>query len=131
MDIEKIRNGKLTEGAKMDIIADCFERGEGGLDFDKVLAKGNTATAKSAIFEKTPGAQDDKTMIGPGTVVTSERLANGTATVQITSDGNFFLEYQPDQGTLTHLHIRADNGTPTVLMSDNMKAAFRTALGIE
>ena len=61
---------------------------------------------------------------------TQKILSNGSADVQITSDGSFRVEYNPEIGNPTFLSIRVEEGTPVVSMSDNMKDAFRAALGI-
>lgn len=130
MDISKIRNKALTEDAKMGIIEEVLDGGASGVDLDKVLANGNKAVGKDATFQKTAGDNDNASFISFGTFSTSKRLENGTATAQITAEGSLFLDYQPDDGQLTFLHIRVDGGTPRVMMSDNMKAAFKAELGI-
>lgn len=129
-DINEIRNEILTEDAKMEKIADYIEQDLTVNTIDKVLDNGDTAIGKQIIFKETADATDNTSMINHSTFSVSKRLTNGTATAQITSNGSLFLEYQPDEGQLTHLHIRVDEGVPKVMMSDDMRAAFKAELGI-
>lgn len=129
MDIEKIRNEALTEDTKMEAIADYLDGGEGSFDLDKVLANGNTATGKTAKLTTTDNTRNF-TEISATQVATQKEYADGAAIAQITSDGKISLDYDPEQGNPTFLSIEVNNGTPRVLMSDDMKAAFKTALGI-
>lgn len=129
MDIEKIRNEALTEDTKMETIADYLDGGEGSFDLDKVLSNGNTATGKTAKLAAEDNARNF-TEISPTQVATQKEYADGAAIAQITSDGKIALDYDPEQGNPTFLSIEVNNGTPRVLMSDDMKAAFKNALGI-
>lgn len=129
MSIGKIRNEALTEDTKMEAIADYLDGGEGSFDFDKILANGDTATDKTAKIEATEGSHDFSTMSSTQ-FYTQKEYADGAAIAQITSDGKFSLDYDPEQGNPSYLTIEMNEGTPRVLMSDDIKAAFRTALGI-
>lgn len=131
MDIQKIRNEALTEDEKMEAIADYIESSGGSIKptLDEVLENGNTATHKEL---KLRSEDSDKnfTTLSETQVYTQKEYAGGAAIAQITSDGKFSLDYGPAQGTPTYLTIEVSEGTPKVMMSDNMKDAFRTALGI-
>lgn len=129
MDIEKIRNEALTEDYKMETIADYLDGGEGSFGLHEVLTNGDTAVDRTAKLEAADNAHNF-TELSTTQVTTQKEYADGAAIAQITSDGKISLDYDPEQGNPTFLSIEVNEGTPRVLMSDDMKAAFRTALGI-
>lgn len=129
MDIEEIRNEALTEDSKMEMIADYLDGGEGSFNFDKVLDNGDTATGKTAKIETTKGSHDFSTMSSTQ-FYTQKEYADGAAIAQITSDGKLSLDYDPEQGNPSYFTIEMNGGVPRVIMSDDIKAAFKTALGI-
>lgn len=99
------------------------------ITLDSVLENGDTATHKTI---KIVGELDsrDFSVVSESQFATQKILANGSADVQITSDGTFRIEYNPEIGNPTFLSIRVEEGTPVVSMSDDMKDAFIAALGI-
>lgn len=127
-EIDKIRDEWRTEDAKLEIVAD-YLAGEYKPTFDRVLENGSTATHKTA---KIKSADNDRdfTTVSETQVLTQKEYEDGAAIAQITSDGKLALDYDPEQGNPTYLSIEVAEGTPVVMMSDDMKAAFRTALGI-
>lgn len=129
MDINKIRDEARTEDSKMEMIADWLDGEHPDLTLDKVLENGDTATDKSAKFVSTNNA-DDFSIITSTQMATQKQYADGAAGAQITSDGKISLNYGPEQGNPTFLSIEVSEGTPKVLMSDDMKDAFKAALGI-
>lgn len=128
MDIEKIRNEALTEDSKMEMIADYLD-GEYKPTLDKVLENGDTATGKEAKLASADSAHDFSTVTSTQ-LYTQKEYADGAAIAQLTSDGKLSLDYDPEQGTPSYFTIEMNEGSPRVLMSDDIKAAFRTALGI-
>lgn len=130
MDIDEIRNEALTEDAKMEKIADYIEQDLTVNTLDKVLANGDTATGKTATF-RTAESEDDRTGISATQVYGQKTLSNGVADFQLTSDGLFSIGFQANNGNaLSIFQIAMENGTPRVLMSDDIKAAFKAELGI-
>lgn len=131
MEIDKIRNEALTEDAKMEMIADYLEGGKGGskATLDEVLGNGDTATDKTAKIEASKGSHDFSTMSSTQ-FYTQKEYASGAAIAQITSDGKLSLDYDPEQGNPSYFTIEMNEGTPRVIMSDDIKDAFKTALGI-
>lgn len=129
MDIENIRNEALTEDTKMEAIADYLNGGEGGFGLDKVLANGDTAANKTIKIEASDGSHDFSTMSSTQ-FYTQKEYADGAAIAQITSDGKISIDYDPEQGNPSYFTIEMNGGTPRVLMSDDMKDAFKAALGI-
>lgn len=127
-NIEQIRDEILTEDFKMELIADYLD-GEYKPTLDKVLDNGDTATGKEAKLVSADSAHDFSTVTSTQ-LYTQKEYADGAAIAQLTSDGKLSLDYDPEQGNPTYLTIEVSEGTPKVLMSDDMKAAFRTALGI-
>ena len=99
------------------------------ITLDSVLENGDTATRKTI---KIIGELDNRdfSIVSESQFATQKILADGSADVQITSDGTFRIEYNPEVGNPTFLSIRVEAGTPVVSMSDDMKDAFRAALGI-
>lgn len=129
MDIEKIRNEVFTEDFKMELIADYLESEAAKPGLNAVLENGDTATNKTAKIEAAEGSHDFSTMSSTQ-FYTQKEYADGAAISQITSDGKLSLDYDPEQGNPSYFTIEMNEGTPRVLMSDDIKAAFRTALGI-
>lgn len=129
MDIEKIRNEIFTEDFKMELIADYLKSENANPGLNQVLENGDTATDKTVKIETSEGSHDFSTM-SPTQFYTQKEYADGAAIAQITSDGKLSLDYDPEQGNPSYLTIEMNNGAPRVLMSDDIKAAFRTALGI-
>lgn len=129
MDIEKIRDEVFTEDFKMELIADYLKSETANPGLDKVLENGNTATGKTAKLEAADNPHDF-TVLSATQVSTQKEYTDGAAIVQITSDGRLSLDYGPEHGNPTFLTVEVNNGSPRVLMSDDMKAAFKTALGI-
>lgn len=130
MDINEIRNGALTEAAKMDKIADYVAGSMTAGTLDSILANGDTATGKMATF-RTTESEDDRTGISATQVYGQKTLSNGVADFQLTSDGLFSIGFQANNGNaLSIFQIAMENGTPRVLMSDDIKAAFKAELGI-
>lgn len=130
MSIQDIKNLALTEDAKMAIIADAIDGSGSTATLDKVLENGNTAVEKQITLKDQNNAQD-RMIMSKATVDGSRVVEGGVASCQISSTGSLFLSFQADaDGSDTYLDIRVDGGVPKVLMSDNMKAAFKAELGI-
>lgn len=130
MDINEIRNEVLTEDAKMEKIADYIEQDIENDTLDGVLAKGDTAIGKMATF-RTVESEDDRTGISATQIYGQKTLSNGVADFELTSDGLFSIGFQANNGNaLSIFQIAMENGTPRVLMSDDIKAAFKAELGI-
>lgn len=129
MDINKIRDESRTEDSKMEMIADWLDGEHPDLTLDKVLENGNTATGKEAKLASADSTHDFSTITSTQ-LYTQKEYADGAAIAQLTSDGKLSLDYDPEQGTPSYLTIEMNEGSPRVLMSDDIKAAFRTALGI-
>lgn len=128
MDIDKIRNEALTEDAKLEMIADYLEGDAVKPTLDKVLGNGNTADNKQAKFQ----IDKDNYIAVSGTSISGQKTTeNGVADFQVTADGSFYLDFQPTSGTLSTFQIKMNGGTPKVIMSDDIKAAFKAELGIE
>lgn len=128
MELNDIRNEALTEDSKMETIAD-FLQGEGKPTLDRVLANGNTATGKEA---KIVSVDSDRnfSVISDTQLYTQKEYADGAAIAQLTSDGKLSIDYDPEQGNPSYLTVEINEGAPRVLMSDDVKAAFRAALGL-
>lgn len=130
MDINEIRNGALTEGAKMNMIADTFSGSTTMGTLDGILANGDTATDKMATF-RTSDSADNRTGISATQVYGQKTTTNGVAVFQLTSDGSFSIDFQTNNGNvLSTFQIKMNDGTPRVIMSDDVKAAFKSELGI-
>lgn len=128
MSIDKIRNETLTEDSKMEMIADFLESDQVNPGLDKVLENGNTATSKLAKIQ----IDKDNFVIVSGTSISGQKTTEGgVADFQITTDGGLYLDFQPTEGTLSTFQIKMDGGTPKVIMSDDIKAAFKAELGIQ
>lgn len=128
-DIDIIRDEKRTEDDKMELLADYLETVDAHSTFDSVLDNGDTATNKAAKIEESAGSHNFSTMTATQ-VYTQKEYADGAAIAQLTSDGKLSLDYDPEQGNPSFFTIEMSNGTPKVLMSDDVKAAFKDALGI-
>lgn len=129
MELKDIRNEALTEDSKMETIADYLESDAVKPTLDKVLENGNTATGKEAKIVSADNVQDFS-IVTSTQVLTQKATADGAAIAQLTSDGKFALDYGPAQGIPSFFSIEMNGGQPRVLMSDDMKAAFRAALGV-
>lgn len=129
MDIEKIRNEALTEDFKMETIADFLESDMVKPTLDKVLENGDTATNKTAKIKAADNAQNFSS-ISSTQLYTQKEYADGAAIAQITSDGKLSLDYDPEQGNPSYFTIEMNEGAPKVLMSDDIKDAFKSALGV-
>lgn len=99
------------------------------ITLNSVLENGDTAVHKTIKIESENEGQDFS-VINEAVFSTQKVSSAGSSHVQITSDGTFYIAYDPESGTPTFLSIRVEEGTPVVSMSDNMKDAFRAALGI-
>lgn len=128
MDIGKIKTNSLTEQRKMELLADYLGK-INALGLDEVLANGDTATHKTAKIVDTDNAHNFASM-SETQLYTQKEYADGAAIAQLTSDGKLSLDYDPEQGNPTYFTIEVNEGTPKVLMSDDVKAAFKAALGI-
>lgn len=129
MEIDKIRNEALTEDSKMEAIADYLEGAGGKPTLDVVLENGNTAIGKEAKFE-TENSPRNFSIVSGTQLYTQKEDADGATIVQITSDGKLSVDYGPAQGNPSFFTIEMKGGQPKVTMTDDVKAAFRAALGI-
>lgn len=129
MELKDIRNEALTEDSKMETIADYLESDAVKPTLDKVLKNGNTATGKEAKIVSADNAHNFS-IVSDAQLYTQKEYADGAAIAQLTSDGKFSLDYDPEQGNPSFFTIEMNGGQPRVLMSDDIKAAFRAALGV-
>lgn len=130
-DIDKIRNEALTEDFKFETVADFLESIGEMATLDKVLENGNTATSKTAKFQAS-GDSQNFVAVNDGNISGQKTTEAGTSTFQITSGGNFNIDFQPaNSNSLSIFRVLMNDGTPVVQMSDDVKAAFRAELGIE
>lgn len=130
MSIDDIRNVNITEDAKMDIIADYLENSDVAPTLDKVLENGNTAVGKTAKLQNAERAENFAT-INDGGFSGQETGDAGVAVARVASSGEIYIDFQHENGNaLSTFQISLQNGVPRVVMSDDVKAAFKAELGI-
>ena len=131
-DIDIIRDEKRTEDDKLELVANYLETVDAHPTLDSVLANGSIANSKTAKFKAATNDTDFIT-VNDDNVSGQKTLSNGVATFRISATGNFYVDFQPnngDQNSLSTFQIDMNNGTPRVVMSDDVKAAFKAELGI-
>lgn len=129
MNIEDIRNEAFTEDAKMETIADYLRSEAANPGLNTVLTNGDTAVQKTAKFRGTAEGNDGVN-VSNSSISGQNTTDDGVADFQITSTGDLYLDFQPTDGTLSTFQIKLAGGTPVVVMSDDVKAAFKAELGI-
>lgn len=132
-DIDIIRDEKRTEDDKMELVANYLETVDAHPTLDSVLANGNVANSKTAKF-KAATSDTDYVVISDGQIYGEKTTANGVSTFRLLPTGNFYVDFQPANGgenSLSTFQIDMNDGSPRVIMSDDVKAAFKAELGIE
>ena len=130
-DIDIIRDEKRTEDDKMELIANYLETVDAHPTLDSVLANGSIANSKTAKFKASTNDTDFITVNESG-ISGQKTTDSGVSVFKLGADGDFYIDFQPDgSNSLSTFQISVKDGTTRVVMSDDVKEAFKTELGIE
>lgn len=130
-DIDTLRDEKRTEDDKMELIADYLETVDAHPTIDSVLTNGSIANSKTAKFKASTNDTNFITVNESG-VLGQKTTDAGVSTFKLGADGDFYVDFQPaGSNSLSTFQVSVKDGTARVVMSDDIKAAFKSELGIE